>query len=62
MKNNLKEMRLRAGLSQVELAEKLNSTQGMIGLLERGERKLAPEWLKNCRRYFLVRRWIFCLT
>ncbi len=47
MKNNLKEMRLRAGLSQVELAEKLNSTQGMIGLLERGERKLAPEWLKK---------------
>lgn len=47
MKNNLKELRKKAGLSQVELAEKLNTTQGMIGLLERGERKLAPEWLKK---------------
>ncbi len=47
MKNNLKELRKNAGLSQLELAEKLNTTQGMIGLLERGERKLAPEWLRK---------------
>lgn len=47
MENNLKELRKKAGISQVELAEKLNTTQGMIGMLERGERKLAPEWLKK---------------
>ena len=47
MKNNLKALRKKSGFSQVELAEKLNTTQGMIGLLERGERKLSPDWLKR---------------
>ncbi len=47
MRNNLRELRKKAGLSQLELADKLNTTQGMIGLLERGERKLSPDWLKR---------------
>lgn len=47
MRNNLRELRKKAGLSQLELADKLNTTQGMVGLLERGERKLSPDWLKR---------------
>jgi transcriptional regulator with XRE-family HTH domain len=36
----LKEGRLKAGISQKELAEKLNATQSFISKCERGERRI----------------------
>lgn len=44
MENKLKEIREAKGLSQVKLAELVGTSQQQIGKLEKGERKLSPEW------------------
>lgn len=45
MKNNLRKIRETQGLKLREVAEKANTTPQQIQRLEKGERKLSPEWL-----------------
>lgn len=45
--NRLKELRERAGLSQAELAARVNSGRSTIVKLERGERPLNNRWLER---------------
>ncbi len=45
--NRIREIRLKRGLSQARLAERLNTSQSQIDRLEKGERKLTVEWLKK---------------
>lgn len=55
MENKLKEIREARGYSQAKLAELAGTSQQQIGKLEKGERKLSPEWqirlskALNCR-------------
>jgi DNA-binding transcriptional regulator YiaG len=42
--NNLARLRKRSGLSQQQLADKVGTTSGMIGKLERGERRLSDDY------------------
>lgn len=44
MKNNLLKIRKEKGFSQKELAKKAGTTYQQIQKLEKGERKLSPEW------------------
>jgi transcriptional regulator with XRE-family HTH domain len=48
----LREMRLKAGVTQIELAERLEETQSFVSKCERGERRLD---------LVEVRRWCHCL-
>lgn len=45
--NHLKAWREHAGLSQDELAGKLDTTKGVISLLESGKRGLSDKWLRR---------------
>jgi repressor LexA len=45
MENRLKELRERAGLSQVALAEAIGSTQAQVYKLETGKNRLSDVWL-----------------
>lgn len=55
MKNNILKIRKEKRLSQKGLAERAGTTYQQIGKLEKGERKLSPEWqirlskALNCR-------------
>lgn len=44
MENNIFKIRKEKGFSQKELAEKAGTTYQQIQKLEKGERKLSPEW------------------
>jgi transcriptional regulator with XRE-family HTH domain len=48
----LREMRLKAGVTQIELAERLEETQSFVSKCERGERRLD---------FVEARRWCQCL-
>jgi transcriptional regulator with XRE-family HTH domain len=45
MANRLKELRVKAGLTQDQLAEAAETSGQQISRLERGERKMPPEWM-----------------
>lgn len=45
--NRLRELRKKAGLTLQEVAEAAGTTNQMVGMLERGERKLTVEWLER---------------
>lgn len=47
MKNTLNEARTRVGLTQAQLAERVNTTQSQIQRLESGQRKLSLEWARR---------------
>lgn len=47
MTNRLRELRKKAGLTLQEVAEGAGTSNPMIGMLERGERKLTVEWLER---------------
>lgn len=47
MKNNLRFFREKKGLSQVQLAKLVNSSQPQINRLEMGDRKLTVEWAER---------------
>ena len=50
----LRDLRLSHGLTQTELAKKLNITQGAVGMYERGERKPDIEKLEKICSFFNV--------
>jgi transcriptional regulator with XRE-family HTH domain len=50
MANRIRDMRLRAGLSQAELAEIVGTTQAQIARLETGERRLTLDWMQRIAR------------
>lgn len=45
--NRLRDLRKKIGLTMQEVAEAANTTNQMIGMLERGERKLSVDWLNR---------------
>lgn len=45
--NRIREWRERRGLSQIELAEKVNTSSQQIGKLEAGARRLAQNWMER---------------
>ena len=47
MSNNIKLYRQRAGLTLEQVAQAANTSNQMIGLLERGQRKLTVEWMER---------------
>ena len=47
MKNRLKELRLNAGLTQKDLALRSGTSQAQIDRLEKGTRRMTPEWLER---------------
>lgn len=47
MKNRLREIRKRLGLTLNEVAEAAGTTNQQIGMLERGNRKLTVEWMNR---------------
>jgi transcriptional regulator with XRE-family HTH domain len=47
MPNLIKELRVRAGLSQESLAEQVGTTFQQISRLERGQRDLSLEWMER---------------
>ena len=47
MANRVRELRERAGLTQQELADLADTTPQQISRLERGQRKLPPEWMER---------------
>ena len=53
-KDNLRALRKRKGLSQVELAEKLGFSKSLIGLYETGDRKPSFEALEAIADFFNV--------
>jgi len=60
MKNNIRAMRERAGLTQGQLAKAIGTTHGYVGKMERGEKRIALDWIHkiagalNCRPDDLV--------
>lgn len=46
-RNYLRQWREKAGLSQEELAEKVETTKGVISLLENEKRPLSSKWLRK---------------
>lgn len=47
MTNRLRTLRLRAKLSQTELAERMGTTRSQYVKLERGDRRLTEEWIRR---------------
>lgn len=60
MGNRIKEWRNKMGITAQELADMVNSSQGQISKLERGERRLDTDWMDriskalNCRPIDLI--------
>ena len=50
MANRLKELREKAGLTQVELGDRVNTSGQQIGHLESGKRNLNTEWMRKLGR------------
>lgn len=48
--NRIRELRLKRGLSQTVLGERVGLTQGQVGHLENGARNLTLEWMKRIAR------------
>jgi transcriptional regulator with XRE-family HTH domain len=46
-RNYLKAWREFRGLTQEQLAEKIDTTGGVVSMLESGDRKLSPKWLRR---------------
>jgi transcriptional regulator with XRE-family HTH domain len=55
MKNRIRELRERAGLSQAQLAELVGTTQAEISRLETGERRLTVDWMARIARALMLR-------
>jgi transcriptional regulator with XRE-family HTH domain len=55
MKNRIRELRERAGLSQAQLAELVGTTQAQIARLEKGERRLTVDWMARIARALMLR-------
>ncbi len=55
MPNNLKSLRVRAGLSQEELAERMGTTRNQLAKLEGGARRLSDVWIDRAARALDVR-------
>ena len=53
-KDNLRELRRRKGLSQVELAEKMGFSKSLIGLYETGDRRPSFEALEAIADFFNI--------
>lgn len=47
MKNQIRTIRQKAGLTLEQVAKAAGTTNQMIGLLERGQRKLTTEWMER---------------
>lgn len=47
MKNRIREIRKRAGLTLEQVAKAAGATNQMVGILERGERTLTIDWLER---------------
>lgn len=47
MSNNIRQLRNKAGLTLEEVAQAAGTTNQMIGLLERGKRRLTVEWMER---------------
>lgn len=45
MTNNIRAMRKKAGLTQGELADAIGTTHGYVGKMERGEKRIALDWI-----------------
>lgn len=52
--NVLKELRIKSGLTQQEMADKLNISRSSIGMYENGEREPSFELLETIADYFNV--------
>ncbi len=55
MANRVRELRIRRGLTQQELADMAETTPQQISRLERGQRKLPPEWMERLSKPLKVR-------
>lgn len=44
--NRIRELRIRAQLSQTDLARRVNLSQGQLSNIENGERNVSLEWLR----------------
>lgn len=53
-KERLKELRIKQKLTQLQLSEKTGLSNGMIGLLETGERNPSKKTLKKLSEFFNV--------
>ena len=63
MKNRVKELRTEINLRQIELAEKVNTTQQTISRIENGENTLPADTLIALAKFFGVSiDYILCLT
>lgn len=63
MKNRVKELRTERNLRQIELAEKVNTTQQTISRIENGENTLPADTLIALANFFGVSiDYILCLT
>lgn len=47
MQNRIKELRKQRGMTQEQLAEALDTSNGMVSMLEKGERRLNTDWLEK---------------
>lgn len=56
MKNNLKQLRERAGLSQEALASAMGTTRNQLTKLEAGTRRLSDVWIERAARALNVRK------
>lgn len=54
METRIKELRKAAGLTQEQLAEKLDTTKSMVSMLEDGKRRLNSTWIKKLSEIFGV--------
>jgi transcriptional regulator with XRE-family HTH domain len=50
MGNRVRELRIKAGLSQDELARRMGTTRSQIAKLERGERRLTDKWIERAAK------------
>jgi transcriptional regulator with XRE-family HTH domain len=55
MENRIKELRKRDGLTQEDLAERMETGKSMISMLESGERRLNTDWINKLCNVFSVR-------
>lgn len=59
IKNRIKEIRQTVGLTQSQLAERLNLTRNYIGLIEMGERVPSDRTIKDiCREFGVREEWL----
>lgn len=54
MKTKVRELRKKSGMTQEQLAERAGITQGYVGMLERGERRLNSDIIEGIARALKV--------